>query len=94
MCDDAVEAKNEEREALVSIYDGDDAFKQIDASTFQYKVSWFITERVRSTFNLNSSEEIERKQITFDFSLAKKATEKHLSLNWNGQTNTRMKRRR
>lgn len=31
--------QDDEREALVSIYEGDEAFKQINATTFQYKVS-------------------------------------------------------
>lgn len=33
------ELQNDEREALVSIYDGDAAFKQINPTTYQYKVS-------------------------------------------------------
>lgn len=32
------EQQADEREALLSIYDGDTNFKQIDANTFQYKV--------------------------------------------------------
>ncbi|XP_051173356.1 RWD domain-containing protein 4 [Leptopilina boulardi] len=31
------EAQEEEREALLSIYDGDSAFKQLNATTYQYK---------------------------------------------------------
>lgn len=34
------EMQTEEREALVSIYEGDTFFKQINAETYQYKV-WF-----------------------------------------------------
>lgn len=33
------ELQDEEREVLSSIYDGDECFKQIDAKTYQYKVS-------------------------------------------------------
>lgn len=32
------ELQDEEREVLSSIYDGDEFFKQIDLSTYQYKV--------------------------------------------------------
>lgn len=32
------EQQDEELEALVSIYDGDNAFKQVNPTTFQYKV--------------------------------------------------------
>ncbi|XP_013107194.1 RWD domain-containing protein 4 [Stomoxys calcitrans] len=34
---EALEQQADEREALSSIYEGDDAFKEIDATTFQYK---------------------------------------------------------
>ncbi|BFF95925.1 RWD domain-containing protein 4 [Drosophila madeirensis] len=33
----ALEAQTEEREALQSIYEGDENFKEVDATTFQYK---------------------------------------------------------
>jgi hypothetical protein len=33
-----LEAQAEELEALASIYDGDTNFKQVNATTFQYKV--------------------------------------------------------
>ncbi|XP_017151550.1 RWD domain-containing protein 4 [Drosophila miranda] len=33
----ALEAQSEEREALQSIYEGDENFKEVDATTFQYK---------------------------------------------------------
>lgn len=33
------ELQNEEREVLLSIYDGDESFKQIDPKTYQYKVN-------------------------------------------------------
>lgn len=36
------ELQDEEREVLSSIYDGDECFKQIDSSTYQYKVTIFI----------------------------------------------------
>lgn len=32
------ELQDEEREALISIYEGDAAFKQINATTYSYKV--------------------------------------------------------
>lgn len=32
------EAQEDEREVLLSIYDGDTAFKQVSPKTFQYKV--------------------------------------------------------
>lgn len=38
MSSELKEQQDEEREALVSIYDGDNAFKQINPTTFQYKV--------------------------------------------------------
>lgn len=34
------EMQDDEREALISIYEGDEQFKQIDSKTFQYKVSF------------------------------------------------------
>lgn len=34
-----LEQQTDEREALQSIYEGDPQFKEIDATTFQYKVS-------------------------------------------------------
>lgn len=33
-----IEFQDEEREALLSIYDGDGAFKQLSPTVFQYKV--------------------------------------------------------
>jgi hypothetical protein len=33
--------QEEEREVLLSIYDGDPAFKQLSPTTFQYKVTIF-----------------------------------------------------
>lgn len=33
------EQQDEEREALISIYEGDQAFKEVNPQTFQYKVS-------------------------------------------------------
>lgn len=32
------EIQDEEREALLSIYEGDEAFKQVSPTVFQYKV--------------------------------------------------------
>lgn len=39
MSEEIKQLQDDEREALVSIYEGDDAFKQINPTTFQYKVS-------------------------------------------------------
>lgn len=36
---DIKELQDEEREALISIYEGDAAFKEIDSHKFQYKVN-------------------------------------------------------
>lgn len=41
---EALEQQTEEREALQSIYEGDEAYKEINSTTFQYKVSTLITE--------------------------------------------------
>lgn len=38
MSSEVKEQQDDEREALVSIYDGDNAFKQLNPSSFQYKV--------------------------------------------------------
>uniref|UniRef100_A0A1A9WAJ3 RWD domain-containing protein n=1 Tax=Glossina brevipalpis TaxID=37001 RepID=A0A1A9WAJ3_9MUSC len=35
--EEALDLQADEREALLAIYEGDDAFKEIDATTFQYK---------------------------------------------------------
>lgn len=35
---ETLEQQTEEREALQSIYEGDEAFKEINSTTFQYKV--------------------------------------------------------
>lgn len=42
MSEEAKEAQNDEREALVSIYEGDNAFKQVNSTTFQYKVCIYL----------------------------------------------------
>lgn len=39
MSEEIKELQNDEREALVSIYEGDKAFKEINPTTYQYKVS-------------------------------------------------------
>lgn len=39
MSEEVKQMQDDEREALISIYEGDDAFKQINPTTFQYKVS-------------------------------------------------------
>lgn len=39
------ELQEQEREAILSIYEGDDAFKELSADTYQYKVSLFIIFR-------------------------------------------------
>lgn len=38
---DDAELQEEEREVLLSIYEGDSAFKQLTPTTFQYKVCSF-----------------------------------------------------
>lgn len=63
MSEETKEAQADEREALVSIYEGDDAFKQINPTTFQYKVrltsvnNWakatFITSKRHPSKNKN-----------------------------------------
>jgi hypothetical protein len=35
----AKEQQDDEREALISIYEGDSSFKEINPTTYQYKVS-------------------------------------------------------
>lgn len=40
------EQQEEEREVLLSIYEGDPAFKQISHTTYQYKVSSNISFRI------------------------------------------------
>lgn len=39
MSEEVKQMQDDEREALISIYEGDTAFKQINPTTFQYKVS-------------------------------------------------------
>lgn len=39
MSENTLEQQAEELEALTSIYEGDNYFKQLDNTTFQYKVS-------------------------------------------------------
>lgn len=39
MSSELKEQQDEEREALISIYEGDNAFKEINPTTFQYKVN-------------------------------------------------------
>lgn len=34
------EMQDDEREALISIYEGDEAFKQVNPNTYQYKVCY------------------------------------------------------
>jgi hypothetical protein len=36
------EQQDDEREALISIYEGDDNFKEINPKTYQYKVNSFF----------------------------------------------------
>lgn len=38
MAEDCLVLQEEEREALLSIYDGDEAFKQVSSTIYQYKV--------------------------------------------------------
>lgn len=48
--------QEEEREALLSIYDGDEAFKQVSPTIYQYKVrlSWFMNNVNFSLYNFFS----------------------------------------
>lgn len=39
MSEEIKQMQDDEREALISIYEGDEAFKQANATTYQYKVS-------------------------------------------------------
>lgn len=39
MSEEVKQMQDDEREALTSIYEGDTAFKQINPTTFQYKVN-------------------------------------------------------
>lgn len=39
MSEEVKQMQDDEREALISIYEGDDAFKQVNPTTYQYKVS-------------------------------------------------------
>lgn len=39
MSEEVKQMQDDEREALISIYEGDAAFKQTNPTTFQYKVS-------------------------------------------------------
>lgn len=40
MTEEVKQMQDDEREALISIYEGDDAFKEVNPNTFQYKVSF------------------------------------------------------
>lgn len=44
------ELQDEEREALVSIYEGDQLFKEVNPLTFQYKVSGPVFKFQTNTF--------------------------------------------
>lgn len=39
MEDEIKQLQDDEREALISIYEGDDSFKQVNPTTYQYKVN-------------------------------------------------------
>lgn len=41
MSEDCLTLQEEEREALLSIYDGDEAFKEVSPTVYQYKVFYF-----------------------------------------------------
>lgn len=64
MSGECKELQDEEREALASIYEGDDMFKQINPTTFQYKVGVWKGPRQRSLLT------------PFPFSTEKTATRK------------------
>lgn len=40
MDEECLVLQEEEREALLSIYDGDEAFKQVSPTVYQYKVNY------------------------------------------------------
>lgn len=42
MAEEIKQMQDDEREALASIYEGDDAFKESNPTTYQYKVKEFI----------------------------------------------------
>lgn len=42
MAEECLVLQEEEREALLSIYDGDEAFKQVSSTVYQYKVSTYL----------------------------------------------------
>lgn len=48
MSEEVKQMQDDEREALISIYEGDEAFKQINPTTFQYKVSSITSSRPTS----------------------------------------------
>lgn len=46
MDEDCSVLQEEEREALLSIYDGDEAFKQVSPTIYQYKVNFFLKMKI------------------------------------------------
>lgn len=64
MAEDCLVLQEEEREALLSIYDGDEAFKQVSSTIYQYKVGstflkcqyfdfYIISSFIKQTFYKN-----------------------------------------
>lgn len=47
--------QDEEREALLSIYDGDEAFKQVSPTVYQYKVNNSLKFNVHLPISVNGT---------------------------------------
>lgn len=47
--------QDEEREALLSIYDGDEAFKQVSPTVYQYKVNNSLEFNVHLPISVNGT---------------------------------------
>lgn len=88
MSEEIKQMQDDEREALASIYEGDDAFKQANPTTFQYKVSCNITELLNiAYFHFIIF-------VLFDFSMEPKMMSTHFWLNWFGVSSIQMNHRR
>lgn len=46
MDEECLGLQEEEREALLSIYDGDEAFKQVSPTIYQYKVNNYLRIKI------------------------------------------------
>lgn len=60
MSEETKESQNDEREALISIYEGDNAFKQVNPTTFLYKVCINLFHIEADIHNLKMSAEINK----------------------------------